>query len=87
MTTLVLVSCFSAFFLAFFERFTHLGILKVVVSLVFSVTGCLLLGNLSLKQDVVYVGASCFLAPFLALASEKLATLTKTVVVPPRRNL
>jgi len=86
MTTLMLISCFTAFFIALFERFTHLGVMKVFVAIVFSVVGCALLGGLSIKEMIVYIGASCFLAPFLALAADKLASFTKAVVTPLGRN-
>jgi hypothetical protein len=86
MTTLVLISCFTAFFIVLFERFIHLGVMKIAVSVVFSVTGCVLLGGLSIKEYPVYIGASCFLSPFLALSSDKLSKFTKAVVTPLRRN-
>jgi hypothetical protein len=82
MTELLVVSLFSAFFIALFERFVHLGIMKIFVALAISTGGFFLWGGISIRHMVIYVGACCFLAPFLALIADKLSTFTKAIEVP-----
>jgi hypothetical protein len=84
MDALLLVSCFTAFFIAVIDRLISLGIFKALVAIAFSVLGCYLLGDFDVSRYILTAVASSFLGPLLALAADRLSTFTRTLQIPAR---
>jgi hypothetical protein len=84
MDALLLVSCFTAFFIAVIDRLISLGIFKAFVAIACSVLGCYLFGQFDISKFILTAVASSFLGPLLALVADKLSTFTRTLQIPAR---
>jgi len=80
MATLFLVSGFTAFFIAVIEQLIPLRSMKALLSILFSVGGCLLISHMDVRTFVLTTVAASFFGPTLALAADRLSTFRPALV-------
>jgi hypothetical protein len=87
MLELILIACFSAFWLAvisqvidFIESFVDLRVIKALSALLFSVIGAFLVSINDIKEFFIYSVAGAFLSAFLVAGAERIATYRPAVI-------